>query len=259
MGMARPRLPPKSLDSYTVKSINKTITVGDCVLMRPAENSKLPYVAKIEKIETDTRNQVKVHVRWYYRPEESIGGRRPFHGSKELFLSDHLDIQSADTIEGICVVHSFKSYIKLDAIGTEDYFSRFEYNSITGAFNPDRVAVFCKCEMPYNPDDLMVQCEDCEDWFHPDCIQMKVEELKMLDRFICHVCSDEKKVNHATSTDADTKVHPFLCSDEKKINHAASTSPDTKVHPFICSDEKKPIRAAPRKADTKVDTKRRRR
>lgn len=23
---------------------------------------------------------------------------------------------------------------------------------------------YCKCEMPYNPDDLMVQCEGCSDW-----------------------------------------------------------------------------------------------
>lgn len=24
---------------------------------------------------------------------------------------------------------------------------------------------YCKCEMPYNPDDLMVQCEGCKDWY----------------------------------------------------------------------------------------------
>jgi hypothetical protein len=24
---------------------------------------------------------------------------------------------------------------------------------------------FCKCEMPYNPDDLMIQCEECSDWW----------------------------------------------------------------------------------------------
>jgi hypothetical protein len=23
---------------------------------------------------------------------------------------------------------------------------------------------YCKCEMPYNPDDLMVQCDACKDW-----------------------------------------------------------------------------------------------
>ncbi|CAN1173212.1 Chromatin remodeling protein SHL [Linum perenne] len=110
--------------------------------MRASEPSKPSYVAKIERIESDSRGtNVKLQVRWYYRPEESIGGRRQFHGSKEVFLSDHYDFQRADTIEGKCTVHTFKSYSKLDAVGSEDFFCRFEYNSTTGAFNPDRVAV----------------------------------------------------------------------------------------------------------------------
>lgn len=111
--------------------------------MRPSDPGKPSYVARIERIEADSRGaNVKVHVRWYYRPEESIGGRRQFHGSKEVFLSDHYDVQSADTIEGKCTVHTFKSYTKLDAVGNDDFFCRFEYNSSTGAFNPDRVAVY---------------------------------------------------------------------------------------------------------------------
>ncbi|XP_028126264.1 chromatin remodeling protein SHL-like, partial [Camellia sinensis] len=138
--------------------------------------------ARVEQIESDSRGgNVRVQVRWYYRPEESIGGRRQFHGSKELFLSDHYDVQSADTIEGKCTVHTFKSYTKLDAVGNDDFFCRFEYNSSTGAFNPDRVAVYCKCEMPYNPDDLMVQCEGCTDWFHPTCIEMVEDETAGMD------------------------------------------------------------------------------
>jgi hypothetical protein len=143
MVMAKPKAPRRTLDSYTVKHINKTVRVGDCVLMRPSDPGKASYVAKIERIEADGRgSNVKIQVRWYYRPEESIGGRRQFHGSKEVFLSDHYDLQSADTIEGKCTVHSFKSYTKLDAVGNEDFFCRFEYNSSTGAFNPDRVAVY---------------------------------------------------------------------------------------------------------------------
>lgn len=109
--------------------------------MRPSDSDKAPYVARVENIEADHRNNVKVRVRWYYRPEESIGGRRQFHGAKELFLSDHFDVQSAHTIEGKCIVHSFKNYTKLENVGTEDYFCRFEYKAATGGFTPDRVAV----------------------------------------------------------------------------------------------------------------------
>lgn len=109
--------------------------------MRAPDSSKPPYVAKVESIEANARGSVQVRVRWYYRPEESIGGRRQFHGAKEVFLSDHYDVQSGDTIEGKCTVHSFKSYTKLDAVGNDDYFCRFEYKSATGSFIPDRVAV----------------------------------------------------------------------------------------------------------------------
>lgn len=208
--MAKPKAPRRTLDSYTVKPSNKTVRAGDCVLMRPSDPSKPSYVAKIERIEADGRGaNVKVHVRWYYRPEESIGGRRQFHGSKEVFLSDHYDVQSAETIEGKCTVHSFKSYTKLDSVGNDDFFCRFEYNSSTGAFNPDRVAVYCKCEMPYNPDDLMVQCEGCNDWFHPACINMTVEEAKRLDNFFCENCSSEsqKKLqnSHTATRHTDSK------------------------------------------------------
>ncbi|KAJ6813424.1 chromatin remodeling protein EBS-like [Iris pallida] len=181
----------KDVDSYTIKGTNKIVRAGDCVLMRPSDSNNPPYVARVERLESDQRSNVKVRVRWYYRPEESMGGRRQFHGAKELFLSDHYDVQSAHTIEGKCVVHSFKNYTKLENVGAEDYFCRFEYKAATGGFTPDRVAVYCKCEMPYNPDDLMVQCEGCKDWFHPSCMGMTIEQAKKLDQFLCADCSSE--------------------------------------------------------------------
>lgn len=82
-----------------------------------------------------------MRVRWYYRPEESIGGRRKFHGAKELFLSDCYDDRSADTIEGKCRVHSLKNYAKLENVGAENYYCRFEYKADTGELAPDIVAV----------------------------------------------------------------------------------------------------------------------
>ncbi|RWW13473.1 hypothetical protein GW17_00022809 [Ensete ventricosum] len=151
--MAKTRQGKRTLDSYTIKGTNKSIkrnsslplrspTEGrDCVLMRAPDSSNPPYVARVEGIEAGARGGVKVRVRWYYRPEESIGGRRQFHGAKEVFLSDHYDVQSADTIEGKCFVHSFKNYTRLDAVGNDDFFCRFEYRSATGSFVPDRIAV----------------------------------------------------------------------------------------------------------------------
>nr|GEW86275.1 chromatin remodeling protein EBS-like [Tanacetum cinerariifolium] len=189
--MAKTKPGKKDCDSYTIRGTDKLVRPGDCVLMRPSDSDKPPYVARVEKLEVDHRNNVKVKARWYYRPEDSISGRRQFHGVKELFLSDHYDTQSAHTIEGKCIVHSFKNYTKLDNVGTEDYFCRFEYKATTGRFTPDRVAVYCKCKMPYNPDDLMVQCEGCKDWFHPNCMGMTIEEAKKLELFMCAECASD--------------------------------------------------------------------
>ncbi|PWA52832.1 chromatin remodeling protein EBS [Artemisia annua] len=187
--MAKTKAGKEDTDSYTIKGTKKIVKPGDYVLMRPVNPKRLPYVARVEKLEVDSKKNVKVKVRWYYRPEESLRGRRTFHGAKELFLSDHYDWQSAYTIGGKCTVHSFKNYMKLKNVSDEDYFCRFEYKAATGGFTPDRVAVYCKCEMPYNPDDFMVKCEGCRDWYHPSCMEMTIEDAKNMEQFICSVCA----------------------------------------------------------------------
>uniref|UniRef100_A0A6N2KHV6 BAH domain-containing protein n=1 Tax=Salix viminalis TaxID=40686 RepID=A0A6N2KHV6_SALVM len=208
--ISKPKTGKRDLDTYTIRGTTKVVRVGDCVLMRPSDTGRPSYVAKIEAIEADSRNNVKVRVRWYYRPEESLGGRRQFHGAKELFLSDHYDVQSAHTIEGKCIVHSFKNYTKLENVGAEDYYCRFEYKAATGGFTPDRVAVYCKCEMPYNPDDLMW----CKDWYHPACVDMTIEEAKKLDHFMCSECASDDDVKRSqngfsASSLADVKARLF--------------------------------------------------
>ncbi|KAG6481234.1 hypothetical protein ZIOFF_057830 [Zingiber officinale] len=50
--------------------------------------------------------------------------------------------QSGLSRRGKCVVHTFKNYIKLDNVDSEDCFCRFDYKAATGFFTPDRVAVY---------------------------------------------------------------------------------------------------------------------
>eukprot|EP00271_Cylindrocystis_brebissonii_P011957 TRINITY_DN29992_c0_g1_i1.p1 TRINITY_DN29992_c0_g1~~TRINITY_DN29992_c0_g1_i1.p1 ORF type:complete len:238 (-),score=26.52 TRINITY_DN29992_c0_g1_i1:949-1662(-) len=195
----------KSLDYYKIPGTNKTLrpwngtpthwnrwygnkTEGDCVRLRPPEPATPQYIARIERIESDAHERISLRCRWYYRPEESLGGRRQFHGSKELFLSDHFDSCSPDAVEGFCSVLPFKEYTRLDKVGEEDFFCRFEYKASSGTFSPDRVAVYCKCEMPYNPDDLMIQCEHCKDWFHPNCVKLTKEQIRKMAGYTCSDC-----------------------------------------------------------------------
>ncbi|KAE9590600.1 hypothetical protein Lal_00023290 [Lupinus albus] len=225
--MAKTRSAKRDVDSYTIKGTNLIVKVGDSVLMHPPDTSKLPYVARVEKIENDNRNSVNVRIRWYYRPEDSIGGRRQFHGTNELFLSDHYDVQSAHTIEGKCVVHPFDDYIKLAKVGSEDYFCRFEYMAATGTFTPDSVAVYCKCEMPYNPDAFMMQCERCQDWYHLACIGMTAEEANKLEHYVCSECSSDDDLNKSLPP---SSVSPTI-HDKEKLD--AKTLPRDGIAPAI--------------------------
>lgn len=73
---------------------------------------------------------MEVKVRWYYKPEDTIHGRKIFHGANELLFSNHCDTGSADAIEGKCIVHSYRDYTKLKVVDDEDYFSRSNYDDL---------------------------------------------------------------------------------------------------------------------------------
>ena len=180
---------------------DETYNVHDVVSMKAPEGEK-PYIAKIlrfdvhadekEKKKADKNNEdkketneeienradkINVHVSWYYRPEESASGRKAFHGEHEVFASDHTDWVKASTIESKIHVYTLADYQELQSVNEKSFFSRFAYKAATSEFKPDHVQVFCKCSMPYNPDLFMVECGECKEWFHPECIGTSREDL----------------------------------------------------------------------------------
>ncbi|CAN8246306.1 unnamed protein product [Cochlearia groenlandica] len=227
----------KYIDSYTIKGTNKIIKAGDCVLMRPPDANKPPYVARVEKIETNARNNVKVHCLWYYRPEDTPGGRRQFHGVKELFFSDHYDVQSANTIQGTCTVHNFFDYTELKNVGVKDYYCRFQYKATTGALTPEHIPVYCKCEMPHNPDNLMVQCEECTDWYHPACVGMTIEEAMKLEQFVCSECSSADTLKRSLDGFALSSTNDLeVCGSQAQKEVTADKRAYRMVKLKLCAD-----------------------
>ncbi|XP_071698906.1 chromatin remodeling protein EBS-like [Rutidosis leptorrhynchoides] len=193
--MASTRSGRRDLESYSINGTEKIIRRGDCVLMQPEDLDDPLYVARVVKLEKDRDENVNVYVRWYYRPEDSKVGRRNFHGEKELLLSDHYDWQSAYAIVGKCVVHSLTSYKALKIIKEEDYFSRFEYRPFVSkglGMSPKNVDVYCRCGLPYNPDENMVGCDGCGDWFHFTCVDLTYEEAINRKNFFCPSCDLQK-------------------------------------------------------------------
>ncbi|KAM3329078.1 hypothetical protein ACQJBY_026255 [Aegilops geniculata] len=188
----------RSKRSHTISGSSEVVNCGDSVFIRSSDPS-VPYVARIEDIQVNKAGEVNLKLLWYYRPEDTEGGRKSFHGSKELFLSDHVEIQPADTIEGRCSVHTLEKYTQLKSIDACDYFTRFQYRSATGRFLPRRVDRYCNCNMPYNPDLPMIECESCKNWFHYSCLNIAAESEET--NFKCIKCTGKgQKVPHDAST-----------------------------------------------------------
>ncbi|PWA79961.1 hypothetical protein CTI12_AA086390 [Artemisia annua] len=179
----------ESVGSYVINKTNVTIKSGNCALFRSDDlNQQPPHVGRVESLEPDENNNVIVKVTWYYRPEETSEGRKSFHGDKEVILSDHQELHNANTIIGKCDVHSLAEYIKLKNVEDKDYFSRFEYMATKERLKNKKVATYCKCGMPLNPDVLMVGCDGCDDWFHPACMKSTNENVQKLKHFFCPSC-----------------------------------------------------------------------
>ena len=132
-------------------------------------------------------DKVELVIDWYYRPEDVPGGRKVFHGRRELLQSDHADRVPASTVDGWVTVHTLDAYRALPTVEPSDYFWRFRYLASRSAagkdpkFWPERVPVFCVCRLPYSPDLAMVQCAACEDWFHPACVGMDEPAARALE------------------------------------------------------------------------------
>ncbi|KAK1403113.1 Chromatin remodeling protein like [Heracleum sosnowskyi] len=194
--MGKTRQGKQKLNSYNIRGTGEDVKVGDCVLFKPFKLDEPPYVAAV--VERLKSREVKVQ--WYYRPEDTISyGREHYHGSKELFISDHYDIQSVDNIIGKCIVHPLKNYINLDKVGNKDYCTRYKYNIVDTenlTLDVDAIDRFCICDtcrLPYNPDKVRVQCYHCKLRFHPACVKTATYVAWKLCYHHCDTCFAERE------------------------------------------------------------------
>uniref|UniRef100_A0A7N0T8T1 BAH domain-containing protein n=1 Tax=Kalanchoe fedtschenkoi TaxID=63787 RepID=A0A7N0T8T1_KALFE len=134
----------KFVDSYTIPGSAKLkIQAGDNVILRPKNNNgNLPLIVKIDGIHgTQQMKNVKIRARWYYWPEDTIQGRRFFHGLRELFLSDHSEDHYVECIDGKCKVRTLNEYQELNLVMDDDYFWRFQHLHAEGKLIPESVEV----------------------------------------------------------------------------------------------------------------------
>eukprot|EP01083_Nonionella_stella_P077287 210962_1 len=50
--------------------------------------------------------------------------------------------------------------------------------------------LYCVCRQPWDGNSLMVQCDQCQDWFHPKCVGVSRRDAKD-NPFVCPQCQDK--------------------------------------------------------------------
>lgn len=112
----RDDLPPRRLICYpAIKHVEgDVIQVRDSVLLRSgAKKTDLPYIAKVCAFWEDAETgNVMMSLFWYYRPEHTEEGRKPYHLVDEIFASRHRDMDSVECIEDKCYVLTFNEYCR---------------------------------------------------------------------------------------------------------------------------------------------------
>ena len=217
------RIPASSIASAVAKATKEAAATSSSAGAAAAKGAAAAAAKDASEKPSDAAgvepDDVEVELVWWYRPEEARGGRKQFHGEREVFKSHHTDVVHAVSLDGKgfflflffvfgffffffflfderknktkltllsfslslfispgpAKVFTLASYQSLDRVKPGQYYWRFHYLPDTKEFKPEKVPIFCRCNLPYNPDTFMLMCSRCEDWFHPRCVGMNRE------------------------------------------------------------------------------------
>jgi len=209
--------PPKNTVYKTFILAGDRFTLGDNICVKNSEKgSKGDFISKIEKIYTDKNSEVQLDVRWYYRPEETVMGRMPWHARLEILESDHTDSIHVGSVNSKCEIYNLEEYEALPALGTKkvkvagenskvvlpEWICRSFYMHKKGKLR-DPLPVYCKCLTPQNPEKTLIYCEkgSCRiagRWVHGQCIGAKgvnTDDLQKAGKFYCPDCDGNSYFN----------------------------------------------------------------
>lgn len=159
-------------------------------------STQLPFIGKINDIFVDRSGDLTLKVRYYYRPHETRTKRQPHHGACEVFSTNHYEAIAAETVLGraiVCAADAFDDVLGAIAVGKHAvlpehaFYCRQHYHVNTGEFTP-ALEVNCVCGRPNNPDLVMVCCEQCNVWFHTECVGLSDRQASLMPSFVCSPC-----------------------------------------------------------------------
>ncbi|MCQ2816986.1 MAG: hypothetical protein MJ252_06950 [archaeon] len=175
--------------------------IGDTIRIYGDNDEEL--VATLERIipnngDPNITEWPTIEVKWFYKKDDINLKKNGINNKKdinclseyELFNSTHKDIIFIENIIGKCKVYTLEEFEKLEDIDDQSYFSRASYDSTSQLLTPrfSKWKRTCTCHTPLNPEQFYIICDSCNKFFHPECLGMKEEDVKKIDKFYCPKC-----------------------------------------------------------------------
>ncbi|CAD0106195.1 unnamed protein product [Aureobasidium uvarum] len=151
---------------------NQTHSVGDCVLVKPGNESDRDWKAQVHEVRAADEHHVFLRCTWLENPEELPQEARstpPYHGKFELVPGNKMDIIDALTVNGpLKVVRWEEDNDDAPMPAQGEYYWRQTYNYDTKQLSPQ------------NPDHLIIKCsnEACGIWLHASCLAQDAVQRK---------------------------------------------------------------------------------
>ncbi|KAI5272430.1 hypothetical protein E4T47_04262 [Aureobasidium subglaciale] len=163
---------------------NQTHSCGDCVLVKPGNESDRDWKAQVHEVRAADEHHVFLRCTWLENPEElpaKVRSTPPYHGRFELVPGNKMDIIDALTVNGpLKVVYWDEANDNEDAEmpAPGDHYWRQTYNYYTNVLSPLRL--ICRCKRPQHPDHVIIKCNNqaCGIWLHAFCLAQNAIESK---------------------------------------------------------------------------------
>lgn len=95
----------------SIRRGSEVIKVGDSAELMPRDKKTLPFIAKIDALWANSKGEMKVRVRWYYRLSETRGKPKELEdGENALFETDHFDENDVQSIHRTAKILSWTEY-----------------------------------------------------------------------------------------------------------------------------------------------------
>jgi len=83
-----------------------------------------------------------------------------------------------------------------------------------------REPLYCICRRPDIPGKLMIACDNCDEWFHGECIGISKEQADTITNYVCSECKRKQGIplTKPSSPDGFRKCGNKVCSNPAKTN-----------------------------------------